>query len=222
MSRNKLYEYQYFLPVDRNYDPHVHNAVTCQIVENEMKLHLQDINKVTDFLTFNCSANLDDAYTDIRLNKIHFADICWVYKEIEKIIFPWAKENDELLNKTRFLFSRLLTSHDVFTFRDLVQSYDEVIKHVNSFTRKKELLYNFISSRNLSCLLNTSYRLNYSDCQTKAIELMLREYNDWKNILIENKNGTRYDVFMFVRIPLYSLVVIIGLNSNVLEQLVAF
>lgn len=54
MSRNKPYEYQYFLPVDRNYDPHVHNAVTCQIVENEMKLHLQDMHKVAVVMTYFC------------------------------------------------------------------------------------------------------------------------------------------------------------------------
>lgn len=56
--------------------------------------------------------------------------------------------------------------------------------------------------------------LNYSDFETEAIKLILKEYNVWKNILIESKIGSNYDTLLFVRFPLYSLILIIGLTGN--------
>jgi hypothetical protein len=208
------YEYEHFLHIDRYHDPHMDNVMICQTVENGMKLHLQDTDKVADFLIFNCSTDLDDSYTDIKLNIMKLSDICWLYNETESIIFSLAEKNQNLVNSTIFLFNRLFTSHDVFTFRNLVKSYDEVIEQLNGFTRRKILLYNSASSRNLSFLLNTSFMLNYSDFQTETIKLTLQEYNYWKNILIASKNGTRYDILLFVRVPLYSLILIIGLIGN--------
>jgi len=38
--------------------------------------------------------------------------------------------------------------------------------------------------------------LNYSDFETETIKLILKEYNDWKNILIESKNGSYYDTLL--------------------------
>ena len=42
----------------------------------------------------------------------------------------------------------------------------------------------------------------------------MQEHNDWKNILIESKNGSYYDTLLFIRFPLYSLILIIGLTGN--------
>jgi hypothetical protein len=39
-------------------------------------------------------------------------------------MFSRAKEEADILNSTKFIFSSLFTSHDVFTFRNLVKSYD--------------------------------------------------------------------------------------------------
>jgi hypothetical protein len=166
------------------------NIMSCQTVENEMKVHLQDTDKVVNFLIFNCSTDLNDSYTDIKLNIMKLDDICWLYNGTESIIFSLAKENENLLNSTRFIFNRLFTSHDVFTFRNAVKSYDEVVEHPNGFTGRKEVLYNSALSRNLSYLLNILFMLNYFDFQTETLKRTLQEYNYWKNILIDSKNGT--------------------------------
>jgi hypothetical protein len=195
-----IYEYEHFLHIDRYHDPHMDNVMNCQTVENLMTFHLQGNDKVANFLIFNCSADIGDTYTDIKLNVMQLRDICWVYNETESIVFSWAKEEENILNSTKFLFNRLFT--DVFTFRNLVRYYDGVIQHLHNFTLRKELLYKFTFSRNLSNLLNTSFMLNYSDFKTETIKLILQEYNLWKNILIESKNGPYYDTLLFVRFPL--------------------
>jgi len=159
----------------------------CQTVENLTKLHLQDTDKVANCLIFNCSIDIDDSYTDKKTNIMQLSDICWVCNETESIMFTWAKEEANILNSTKFLFNRLFTSHDVFTFRNMVKYYDGVIQHLHNFTHREEHLYNFTFSRNLSHLLNTSFMLNYSDFETETIKLILQEYNNRKNILIESK-----------------------------------
>jgi len=118
---------------------------------------------------------------------MQLSDICWVYNETESIIFSWAKEEATILNSKKFLLSRLFTTHDAFSFTYLVKYYDGVIQHLHNFIRRKELLYNSTFSKNLSHLLNTSFMHNYSDFKTEIIKLILQEYNDWKNILIEVK-----------------------------------
>ena len=65
-----IYEYKHFLHIDRYHDPHMDNVMSCQTVENLMKFHLQDTDKVADFFVFNCSTDMGDIYTDVRV-KLH-------------------------------------------------------------------------------------------------------------------------------------------------------
>lgn len=55
-----IYEYENFLHIDKYHEPHMDNFMSCQTVENLMKLHLQDTDKVANFLIFNCSTDIDD------------------------------------------------------------------------------------------------------------------------------------------------------------------
>jgi hypothetical protein len=128
-----IYEYEHFLHIDRYHDPPMDNVMSCQTIENLMKFHLQDTDKVENFLIFNCSTDIGDIYTDIKLNIRQLSDVCWVYNETECIIFSWAEEEANFLNSTRFLFNRLFITHDVFTIRNLVNYYDGVIQHLRNF-----------------------------------------------------------------------------------------
>jgi len=38
---------------------------------------------------------------------MQLSDIWWVYNETESIIFSWAKEEENILNSTKFLFNKL-------------------------------------------------------------------------------------------------------------------
>jgi hypothetical protein len=76
---------------------------------------------------------------------------------------------------------------------------------------RKEILYNFLYSRNVSSSIKTSFMYNYDGFQGEPMQVVLEQYKIWRDTFIESKHGTYYDILLLVRLPCYGFILTTGL-----------
>ena len=183
----------------------------CKNIEQVMEYHLKDIEHFKA-IHQNCRdliINITDGVSTFMKHLSRLKNVCDLYEETQIVLALHLSVYEKLLYEFLPAYNKSGTVKDVFTYREYMSSYNELYNITKTFAERERKLHRFIEINNFTDIVNETL------IHKKGVEIEIL-----LNAIIKEKSSfeeldeTREDVFYIIRVPLYSVILIIGLIGN--------